>query len=184
MAHREICPSSILLTPSDKKARLAHVGLMKGFNERDPLDGNEYFAAPELFGNAILQVSDIWSLGVVFAHLLQTFEERTASPLFRGSTDGDVQSILQAMIDLTCSSNAEIDQMCSQYAYEKQDVFKGLQLGPKQTLSSRICRANADELDLLGKMLQFVPSKRATAEALLKHDYFKKNVPNLDTIVL
>lgn len=47
----------------------------------------EMFSAPELFGCTVGFASDMWSLGVVFAHLLQTPEEREVRTKFAKFTN-------------------------------------------------------------------------------------------------
>lgn len=176
MAHRDISPSNIFLN-QENKPRLLHVGLMKGFKGEETRDGSEFYAAPEILGNTVINKSDIWSLGVVFAHLLQTPEERISQILFQG----DTSDMLQQMINLTCDSNDQIET--TKIYFAKPELLDKMKITEKQDLSKKICRANQDELDLLNRMLRFLPNKRETAEELLKHPYFKKHVPNIENFV-
>jgi len=173
VVHRELQPDNVFLS-FEGKARLFHVGLMKGLTgDEAPYKTGEVFAAPELFGCTVSMHSDMWSLGVLFAHLLQTADERKTKLLCGGK---DTAAILTQMVQLTQPTDDEIALFCSKVIENKDRLylFENLTVRSSVTIANYVSRADADELDLLQKMLHFVPMQRISVENALQHPYFAK----------
>lgn len=89
------------------------------------------------------------------------------------------------MVQLTKPSEQDLEQFCTHIIEnkEKVQIFEKLkhvqQAEPSiSSIQSCISGANEDELDLLQKMLQFLPSKRITPSEALAHTFFTKNILN------
>jgi serine/threonine protein kinase len=124
-----------------------------------------HYRSPELLLNSdvVDEQTDIWSLGCIFAELLNR------KVLFDGTGVIDqLEHIVKLMGkpdvgDITCS------EKCRKYiTMMEAPESEGSECG----LSSMFSSINHNAQDMLSKMLKFNPNKRITALEALRHPYF------------
>ena len=168
--HRDMKPENMLLT--GEKVKLADFGLSEEIESIPPYTdyiGTRFYRAPECilqstnYGSSI----DIWSLGCIMAEMyLHPY------PIFYGSSEKEV-----------------LFKMCSILGTPTSDIWnEGMELAkligmelpnsPGTDLKSVIPNASNEAIDLMKKMLQWNPKKRATTNNLLRHPFFTKLVIN------
>merc|ERR1719482_790800 len=152
-----------------------------------------FYRAPELIllQPHYTQAIDTWSVGCIFAELLQLLPEGLAvqdrSPLFPGSTafpwspaaghEGDClyhtkgsREMMNVIFDVIGTpSQPEIDKL------QRQDSKQYLNLFQKRAgvgIRSRFSYADDTSLDLLDSMLRFDPSTRIADDEALGHPLF------------
>ena len=121
-----------------------------------------------LFLCEILLNVKFWALGCIFAELV------TLQPLFQGETDGDQ---LFAIFDVLGSPNEEeLKELAKRVPFDSK-IFSEFKNIKGQNLKKKFSGVfeNTTELflDLLMKMLKFLPEKRITASKALTHPFFK-----------
>jgi serine/threonine protein kinase len=169
--HRDLHPANVLLS-LDNDVKLCDFNLCR--EEAAPesdLELTDYvtsrwYRAPELVmqWRHYTRAVDLWSAGCLLAELYR------GSPLFRGST---FYQQLDAIVHVIGRPSAEeIDEIGSpaarKYLFMNPD-FVNLRLKP---LKDHVPNASPAALDLLSKLLQFVPSKRISVEEALRHPFF------------
>lgn len=151
--------SSYSYEPEDSGAEDDRLGLLTS------CVGTRWFRAPELlYGstNYGLEI-DLWSLGCIFAELL------TSEPLFPGVSDIDQLSRIFTVLG---NLSEDVWPECS-----KLPDYKTISFGKVESptgIESRLTRRSADEVSLVGRLLCYDPSKRATANELLQDKYFSE----------
>ena len=108
------------------------------------------------------------ALGCIFAELV------TLQPLFQGQTDGDQ---LFAILDVLGSPNEEELKELSKRVPFDAKIFSEFKNIKGQILKKKFATGVFDDmeqfLDLLTKMLKYLPEKRITASKALQHPFFK-----------
>ena len=180
IVHRDLKPNNVLLNLETCRVRICDFGLARsiepetensepGVLNADSLTdyvATRWYRSPELilsssqYGGGV----DIWAIGCIAAEMI------LGSPLFIG--------------DSTIGQLAKVGEVTGIPPYEemryiKSATAKGLidQLGPegwkkRKDLKNILAAGTPDELDLVTQCLQFDPSKRPSAEALLTHSFF------------
>lgn len=103
--------------------------------------------------------TDVWSTGCVFAEML------LGRPLFAGATG--VDQLVEVIKVLGTPTREEILAMNQAYT-----DFKFPMIEPKSWNQVLKSRAPPDALDLVSRMLQYVPTERITAIQACAHPYF------------
>eukprot|EP01013_Petalomonas_cantuscygni_P013023 TRINITY_DN2713_c0_g1_i2.p1 TRINITY_DN2713_c0_g1~~TRINITY_DN2713_c0_g1_i2.p1 ORF type:complete len:344 (-),score=62.54 TRINITY_DN2713_c0_g1_i2:254-1285(-) len=170
--HRDLHPANVLLS-LDNDVKLCDFNLCR--EEAPPESDTEltdyvtsrWYRAPELVmqWRHYTRAVDLWSAGCLLAELYR------GSPLFRGST---FYQQLDAIVHVVGRpSSEEIDEIgtpaARKYLFMNPD-FTNLRLRP---LKDHVPNASPAALDLLSKLLQFVPSKRITVDEALRHPFFQ-----------
>jgi len=185
--HRDLKPANILVN-TDCTLKVADFGLARGrHNEEEELTDyvvTRYYRAPELMllPGGYFEAVDLWSVGCIFAELLEMLEGGHAhddrGPLFPGATayPADTSAtrrghdMLHLIIDmLGTPTEEEIEELDCKGAGQYVRSF------PSRTgkgLSSRFPWATEVEVDLLEQMLQFSPNRRITVDQALEHAFF------------
>ncbi|AFZ80232.1 mitogen-activated protein kinase 2, putative [Theileria equi strain WA] len=150
-----------------------------------------WYRAPELI---LLQENytfaiDVWSIGCIFAELLNMMKQNISepsdrSPLFPGTScfplspdnknSGNKNSRNTDQLNIIFNvigtpSEEDVDSI------EKPDVRRYVRLfgeRPSVNLYERFHGTSGEAIDLLSKMLTFNPSKRITVKEALQHPYF------------
>eukprot|EP01028_Stygiella_incarcerata_P001991 TRINITY_DN136_c1_g1_i1.p1 TRINITY_DN136_c1_g1~~TRINITY_DN136_c1_g1_i1.p1 ORF type:complete len:906 (-),score=271.06 TRINITY_DN136_c1_g1_i1:1-2718(-) len=180
MVHRDLRPSNILVDGAGK-TKLVHMGLMKPLLGHEPKEDGNVFAAPELFGRAILTLSDMWSLGCILVRLLQAPEERKQT-LFAGE---DFYVFSQSIGRLVHIPN---HQFLLEIAHGCNMPEQGIPLfitisreGHRGTLphavESLLPKAPPEAIDLIYRLLVFSPRMRIPASRVLGHVFLEKFLP-------
>ncbi|CAB3401703.1 unnamed protein product [Caenorhabditis bovis] len=168
--HRDIKPGNLLVN-SNCILKICDFGLARTWDSRERQNMThevvtQYYRAPELLMGARRYTGavDIWSVGCIFAELLQR------KILFQAA--GPIEQ-LQMIIDLFGTPTPE----AMKYACEgaRNHVMRS---GPRPSNAQSLYRLSpqtTDEaVDLLVKLLQFDPDKRATVQEALKHPYLEE----------
>jgi len=154
-----------------------------------------WYRAPELI---LLQENytaaiDVWSVGCIFAEMLNMIKENVPyhtdrGPLFPGSSCFPLSPDKKHATDYKFHTRGTKDQLQmifnilgtptpEECAFlEKSDARKYVTLfqpRPPASLSKRFPASSPEAVDLLSKMLVFIPSKRITVDEALAHPLFK-----------
>lgn len=170
----DLKPSNILVNANCDLA-VCDFGLARGYNVQanDELTAyvvTRWYRAPEILCNTSSygKAADIWSVGCIFAELL------THKPFFMG--DNPQHQLEEVIKKIGCPSDLNrlsfIDSQGAvaqlQYIISKQSNKR---LPPFSSYFPSGCSTLA--LDLLEKLLQFVPNERLTVEQALAHPYLR-----------
>ena len=155
-----------LLIANDGTLKIADFGLARSFAR--PYENmtsqvvTRWYRAPELlFGSKHYSTAvDIWAVGCIFAELMLRV------PFVAGSSD--MEQLTTIFKALGTPTESEWPGLTTLPDYVSFPFY------PKQPLRHIFTAADAETLDLLGKMLTFAPAKRITAVDALNHPYFKK----------
>lgn len=171
--HRDLKPQNLLI---DKNGviKLADFGLARAFGIPIRVYTHEvvtlWYRAPEVLLGAprYSYPIDVWSIGCIFS------EMATRKPLFHGDSEIDqlfkIFRILSTPTEETWPGVSELPDFKPSFP-----MWKGNNLATS-------CKAlDANGLDLLQKMLIYMPSQRISAKAILEHPYFddldKRSLP-------
>ncbi|KAG9646716.1 mitogen-activated protein kinase spm1, partial [Aureobasidium melanogenum] len=168
--HRDLKPGNLLVN-ADCELKICDFGLARGFsNEPDNVAAGfqtEYVAtrwyrAPEIMLSfaEYTKAIDVWSVGCILAELLG------GKPFLKGKDY--VDQLNQILHVLGTPDESTLQLIGSPRARE---YVRGLPYMPRIPYQQFFPRANSDALDLLEKMLAFVPAKRITTEEALEHPY-------------
>lgn len=166
--HRDMKTANILITKAGV-LKLADFGLARAFSYRDKVKYTNrvvtlWYRPPELllgekeYGPEV----DMWGAGCIIAELW------TGQPIMQGQTE-------QEQLNLICNLCGSItpDKWAG---VVKLDLYRQLRLpeGQKRKIRERLRHFAKDShaLDLLDKLFILDPSKRATSEDALDHDFF------------
>ncbi|WKY08793.1 hypothetical protein Q1695_001742 [Nippostrongylus brasiliensis] len=162
VVHLDIKPSNLVLNHTEGILKLADFGNAVRFGTlaASPYQVTRYYRPPELlFGSVVITPAiDVWSAGCV------TYDFITSRPLFKGhNSDEQVKIIVEV---LGYPSAEEVKAMAANRPRVRRMTGRGL---------DKYVGANFDPkaLALLQGVLIYDPSKRRTAEQVLKHDYFE-----------
>ncbi|PVZ98880.1 hypothetical protein BB558_005097 [Smittium angustum] len=156
-------PNNLLISTTGQ-LKIADFGLARDYGDITvPMTSQtvtRWYRAPELLFGAKLYSGavDVWALGCIFAELM------LRTPYLPGDSDVDqLNTIFRA---LGTPTEEDWPGMKSLSDYVEMKKY------PKAVLSSLFMAADANALDLLGKMLIFDPQKRISTRDALSHPYF------------
>lgn len=170
IAHRDLKPENVLLS-KDGVIKICDFGSSKVIDpngKNTPYIVSRYYRAPELilcltkYSTAI----DVWAAGCIMAELF------LLTPIFKGKTEGDqLFAIFRVLGSLSAEEQKEYKQRVpfDPSLFDSFGNFKPVNL--KDYFRCVSDRTNF--LDLLLKMLAYLPEKRITAKEALSHEFFK-----------
>jgi cyclin-dependent kinase 2 len=163
--HRDLKPQNLLIERATHTLKLADFGLARAFGIPVRQYTHEvitlWYRAPEiLMGSKHYSTPvDLWSIGCIFAEMVNQ------KPLFPGESEIDeLFKIFQVMGTPNEDSYPGVGQLP-----DFADVF------PKwraQDLGAVVPALGPDGLDLLRRLLEYVPAHRISAKVALEHAYF------------
>ncbi|XP_020107019.1 cyclin-dependent kinase G-2 [Ananas comosus] len=172
--HRDLKTSNILLN-NRGELKICDFGLARQYGSPlkpyTQLVVTLWYRAPELLLGAkeYSTAIDMWSLGCIMAELL------AKEPLFNGKTEFDQ---LDKIFRTLGTPNEKIWPGFAKLPHVKANFVKQpynrlREKFPPTSFSGRPSLSEAG-FDLLNKLLTYDPEKRITAEAALKHDWFRE----------
>lgn len=164
ICHRDIKPQNLLVDPSRLVLKLCDFGSAKQLVKGEPNVAyicSRYYRAPELiFGATDYSVIiDVWSQGCVFAELL------LGTPIFPGSSG--VDQLVEIIKVLGTPTKEELKFMNSNYQEFKFPQIRAHPLGSVFKPST-----SPEAVDVLEKMLRYVPDRRLKAIEICGHTFF------------
>jgi len=165
--HRDLKPQNLLIN-MEGELKLADFGLARAFgipvrNYTHEVVTLWYRAPDVLMGSRKYSTPvDIWSVGCIFAEMVN------GRPLFPGSSEQD--QLMKIFKTLGTANKKTWPSMADLPDYKTVESFPNY---PVQSLKKICRRLDNVGLELLGRMLQFDPAKRISAETAMKHPYFK-----------
>eukprot|EP00981_Chlorochromonas_danica_P006953 scaffold1507_cov158-Ochromonas_danica.AAC.22 len=164
ICHRDIKPHNLLVNPVRQILKLCDFGSAKAFVRGEPNVAyicSRFYRAPELiFGSTDYTVSiDVWSQGCVFAELL------IGSPIFPGSSG--VDQLVEIIKILGTPTREELRGMNPNY-----QEFKFPQIRAYPWGSIFKPGTPPEAIDLISKMLAYVPDRRVKAIESCAHPFF------------
>jgi len=163
--HRDLKPENILVNGDNIK--IADFGLAREIRSVPPYTdyvSTRWYRAPEclLKSTSYNSPIDIWAMGCIMVELY------TFKPLFPGSTEKEVLFKIASQLGSPSSACNDILQLSKMIDF-RFPTTNGI------PISQIISDASDDAYDFIDCMLQWEPSKRATAQSLLGHAFFVKN---------
>ena len=173
--HRDLKPSNLLVN-SNCDLKICDLGLARGILPEDDVDGNggggsmilteyvvtRWYRAPEIMlaCQDYTKAIDMWSVGCIFAELLQR------KPYVPG--DDYIDQLTRICAKVGRPDETDLNFIASDKA--KRFMMRIPQKNV-QALQDQFPGVRADAIDLLGKMLQFVPGKRITVDEAINHPF-------------
>lgn len=164
ICHRDIKPHNLLVDPARHVLKLCDFGSAKAFVKGEPNVAyicSRFYRAPELiFGSTDYSTAiDVWSQGCVFAELL------IGSPIFPGSSG--VDQLVEIIKVLGTPTKDQLKSMNPNY-----EEFKFPQIRAYPWGSIFKPSTPPESIDLIGKLLAYVPHKRLKAIEACLHPFF------------
>lgn len=164
ICHRDIKPHNLLVDPVTHVLKLCDFGSAKAFVKGEANVAyicSRFYRAPELIFGATDYTTaiDVWSQGCVFAELL------LGSPIFPGSSG--VDQLVEIIKILGTPTKEELKTMNPNY-----QEFKFPQIKAHTWGSIFKATAPPDCVELIGKLLSYVPFKRIKAIEACVHPCF------------
>lgn len=162
ICHRDIKPQNILIDVESNRLVLCDFGSAKDLKPGETSVAyicSRYYRAPELilgeerYGCAI----DVWAIGCVIAEMV------LGEPLFPGKNSQD--QFARIMSILGTPTVTDLQGMC-------RSPPRGLPEVKGVGLQAKLKTADPELVDLLGKILVYVPSQRIKPFEALAHRYF------------
>ncbi|CAD8186337.1 unnamed protein product [Paramecium octaurelia] len=170
IAHRDLKPENILV--KDGKIKLCDFGSAKQLNPstiNTPYIVSRFYRAPELLlGVTEYDVSiDIWAIGCIMAELA------LLEPLFIGKSEGD--QFFQILRILGSFTKSDLKYYQKVVPFDVK-LFKEFPKYEPIDLEEKFEHVDDKDLfiDLLSKLLKYIPEERITASQALKHQYFSE----------
>ncbi|CAO3623341.1 unnamed protein product [Cunninghamella blakesleeana] len=164
ICHRDIKPQNLLVNPTTGILKLCDFGSAK------PLVTGEtnvayicsrYYRAPELIFGAVNYTTsiDIWSVGCVLGEML------LGHPLFPGKSP--IDQIVEIVKIRGTPTTEQIEKMNPDYVKMQLPRVNPIPL-------TKVFRSKTPKevLDLLDKLIEYIPSQRITAIEALAHPFF------------
>jgi len=166
ICHRDIKPHNLLVDPTSHVLKLCDFGSAKAFIKGEPNVAyicSRFYRAPELiFGATDYTCAiDVWSHGCVFAELM------LGSPIFPGSSG--VDQLVEIIKILGTPTKEQVKSMNPNYQEFK---FPEIRAHPWGTIFKP--SAPTEAVDLVGKMLEYVPDRRMKAIEACIHPFFNE----------
>lgn len=163
--HRDLKPQNLLLNHQTGELKLADFGLARAFGIPVNNFSNEvvtlWYRAPDvLLGSRNYNTSiDIWSAGCIFAEMY------TGRPLFPGKTNQD------QLIRIFKHLGTPNDQTWPRIT-ELPEWKKGYPVYPQQSIQAFLPMIDPVGVELLGRMLVYLPESRISAKDAMQHPFF------------
>eukprot|EP00899_Mesostigma_viride_P021624 jgi/Mesvir1/29463/Mv23038-RA.1 len=162
--HRDLKPQNLLINQQKERLKIADFGLGRSFSVPVRTFTHEivtlWYRAPEvLLGASHYSLPvDIWSVGCIFAELVRK------TPLFAG--DSEVQQLLLIFKLLGTPDEVTWPGVTKLRDWHDFPQWRA------QSLAKLMPSLEPAGIDLMEKMLKYVPSQRISAKEALKHPYF------------
>ncbi|KAI8107559.1 hypothetical protein M9434_004496 [Picochlorum sp. BPE23] len=163
--HRDLKPQNLLIDKNSNTLKLADFGLARAFGIPVRQYTREvitlWYRAPEiLLGSKQYSTPvDLWSIGCIFAEMAMQ------KPLFPG--DSEIDELFKIFQVLGTPNEVVFPGVTSLPEYN--DVFPKWRPQNLADVVPTLCPAG---IDLLGKLLQYSPTRRIGAKAAMEHEYF------------
>ena len=171
--HRDLKPENILIGANDT-VKLTGFGLARGTGVPIQTYTNEvvslWYRAPDiLLGSKMYENSiDLWSIGCIFGEML------LGRNLFEGKNDAEQCEIIFKIIGTP--DEEEFQWLKESPEWNAGLTGEGFTKYNKTNFKNVFPEINDDNVyDILEKLLVFDPEKRASADTILLHPYFKDN---------
>jgi serine/threonine protein kinase len=164
ICHRDIKPQNLLVDPARNILKLCDFGSAKVLVVGEPNVAyicSRYYRAPELIFGAMdyTTMVDIWSQGCVFAEML------IGSPLFPGSSG--IDQLVEIIKILGTPTKDELKAMNPSYQEFKFPMIRANPWGFVFKPGT-----SPEAIDLVGKMLAYIPDRRCRAIEACAHQFF------------
>lgn len=166
ISHRDIKPQNILVNSDTGELKICDFGSAKRLEKDKPNISyicSRYYRAPELiFGATQYDCAiDMWSVGCVVAEMI------TLNPIFPGESSVDqLIEIIKILGTPTKEQMLKMNPNCNEFKFPKITAYTLEKMFKKKTTLDRKL------LDLVTRMLEYVPSQRITPLEAMEHNYF------------
>ena len=171
--HRDLKPQNMLITENDE-IKICDFGLARGTGVPVQTYTNEvvtlWYRPPDiLLGSKMYDNSiDLWSAACIFGEMLN------GKSLFQGKNDAEQCEEIFKIIGTP--NDADFPWLKESPEWNAGLTGEGFKKFEKKKFKDVFPEIKDDNAyDILEKMLVFDPDKRASAEEILKHPYFKEN---------